>query len=100
MIELTDKERAVLSAACVRVQIAQEKAQAAQRDAQLAAREVEARGNEARGVFRSIMELGDRNPEAYELNWDGEKVTVEERPQAAEPVAEKPDLKVVESGDA
>lgn len=88
-IELTEKEQAVLNAACVRIEKATEEAQAIQRAAEQAARKAEALAHEARGMFRSIMELRGDNPEAHEIHWDGVKATIRVQPKAeAEPVAE------------
>ena len=81
MIELTEKEQAVLNAACVRIQQATQQAQAVQQAAEQAARKAESLGHEARGIFRSIMELSGRNPEAHEVKWDGSNATVELKPE-------------------
>lgn len=81
-IDLTDKEQAVLDAACIRVEKATQEAQTLQRAAEQAARKADAMAHEARGVFRSIMELGGKNPDAHQLNWDGEKATITEKPEA------------------
>lgn len=80
-IELTEKEQAVLNAACVRIQTATQEAQGLQRAAEQAARKAENFGHEARGIFRSIMELSGRNPDAHELKWDGESAAIHELPK-------------------
>ena len=77
-IDLTEKEQAVLNAACVRIEKATQEAQALQRAAENAARKAEHLGHEARGVYRSIMELKGVNPDAHEVNWDGSNATVQE----------------------
>jgi len=86
-IELSDKEQAVLNAACVKIEKATAEAQALKRAAEEAARKAEIAGHEARGVYRSIMELSGKNPDAHQVNWDGTKATVEELPKPAEPPA-------------
>jgi len=82
LIELTDKEQSVLNAACVRIEQATAQAQTLQRAAEQAARKAEQLGHEARGIFRSIMELSGRNPDAHEVKWDGTSATVSELPQS------------------
>lgn len=83
-IELTDKEQSVLNAACVRIEQATQQAQSLQRAAEQAARKAESLGHEARGIFRSIMELSGRNPDAHEVKWDGAAATVYEKTLPAE----------------
>jgi hypothetical protein len=111
-IDLTEKEQAVLNAACVKIEKATAEAQALQRAAEEAARKAEIAGHEARGVYRSLMELSGRNPDAHQVNWDGSAATVSEIPKMETPKVDepeapkepeatgKPDLKVVEGGDA
>ena len=76
VIDLSDKEQAVLDAACVRIEKATQEAQAIQRAAEQAARKAETLGHEARGIFRSIMELRGENPDAAQVNWDGTKASI------------------------
>ena len=90
-IDLTDKEQAVLDAACVRIDKATQEAQALQRAAEQAARKAENLAHEARGMFRSILELRGVNPDAHQVNWDGAKATIEERESSN--IVELPNLK-------
>lgn len=85
-IELSEREQAVLNAACVKVEKATQEAQALQRAAEEAARRAEIAGHEARGVYRSLMELGGKNPDAHLVNWDGTTATVAEVPKMESPV--------------
>ena len=89
-IDLTEKEQAVLNAACVKVEKATTEAQALKRAAEEAARRAEITGHEARGVYRSLMELGGRNPDAHQVNWDGTTATIAELPKFEVPPAEAP----------
>lgn len=86
-LDLTDKEQAVLNAACVRIEKATQEAQALQRAAEQAARKAESLGHQAQGAYRSIMELRGVNPDAYQVKWDGSSAAVEEQPKASEPEA-------------
>lgn len=88
-IDLTEKEQAVLNAACVRIEKATQEAQALQRAAEQAARKAENLGHEARGIFRSIMELRGTNPDAHSVNWDGTTATVTEIPKMESPKPEQ-----------
>lgn len=76
MIELTDKEQAIINAACVRIEMAQHEVDKAKRAAEQAARLLDSRSNEARGVLRSLLELSGRNPEGHQIIWDGTKATI------------------------
>ena len=88
MIQLSDKEQAVLNAACVRIEKATQEAQAMQRAAEQAARKADSLAQQAQGVFRSIMDLSGRNPDAHQVNWDGKNATVEELPKPEAPAEE------------
>ena len=84
-IDLTEREQAVLNAACVRIEKATAEAQALKRAAEEAARKAEIAGHEARGVYRSIMELSGKNPDAHQVNWDGTTASVTELPKPEPP---------------
>ena len=93
LVELNAIEQAVLNAACIRIAIATQEAEASRRAAELAARKAEALAHEARGVLRSLMELSGRNPEGYQIEWNGERAAVTEKGPT------QPELRVVEAGN-
>ena len=78
-IDLTEKEQAVLDAACVRIEKATQEAQTLRQAAEQAARKAKDLAHSARGTFRTIMELRGSNPDAHQVNWDGTKATIEEK---------------------
>lgn len=90
MIELTDKEQAVLNAACAKIEKANSESQGLRRAADEAARKADAVAHEARGVYRSIMELSGRNPDAHQVNWDGSNASVTELPAKPDNVVALP----------